>query len=108
MRHDLLASRGRVGKLSFFIHDFMDAERLDRCRVDACAFMVATADGPVSMCLHNARRDPFLLKPFRVPTADGEVLWDPLAGHSALGTGRPRRLPLKGRARLEADEASGS
>ncbi len=99
MRRDLVASRARVGKLSFFIHDFMDAGRLDRCRVEACAFMVASADGPVSMCLHNARRDRFLLKPFPVPTAGGEVLWDPLAGHPALGTGRPRRLPLKGRAR---------
>ena len=107
MRRDLLASRARVGKLSFFIHDFMDAAGLDRCRVDACAFMVATADGPVSMCLHNARRDRFLLKPFPVRTAAGEVLWDPLAGHPALDTGRPRRLPLKGRARLDADEAPG-
>ncbi len=103
MRRDLLAGRARVGKLSFFIHDFMDAERLDRCRVEACAFMVATSDGPVSMCLHNARRDRFLLKPFPVATAAGEVLWDPLAGHPALGTGRPRRLPPKGRARLPAD-----
>ena len=108
MRRDLLAGRGRVGKLSFFIHDFMDAERLDRCRVDACAFMVATADGPVSMCLHNARRDRFLLRPLRVAAADGEVLWDPLTGHPATKTGRPRRVPLKGRARLEADEAPGS
>jgi len=107
MRHDLLASRTRVGKLSFFIHDFLDAEGLDRCRVDACAFMVATADGPISMCLHNARRDRFLLKPFRLPTADGEVLWDPLAGHPALGTGRPRRLPLKGRARLPVEGTPG-
>ena len=107
MRRDLLAGRGRVGKLSFFIHDFMDAGSLDRCRVEACAFMVATAEGPVSMCLHNARRDRFLLKTLRVATTDGEVLWDPLTGHPALGNGRPRRLPLKGRARLEAEEASG-
>ena len=107
MRRDLVAGRGRVGKLSFFIHDFMDAGSLDRCRVEACAFMVASAEGPVSMCLHNARRDRFLLRPFPVATADGEVLWDPLAGHPALGGGRPRRLPLKGRARLDAGGVPG-
>ncbi len=99
MRRDLVAGRGRVGKLSFFLHDFMDAGRLDRCRVEACAFMVATVDGPMSMCLHNARRDDFLLRPFPVRTAAGEVTWDPLRGHPASGPVRPRRVPAKGQPR---------
>lgn len=94
MRADLAAVRGRVGKLSFFIHDFMGACSLDRERIDACAFMVATADGPVSMCLHNAKRDSFILPPIRLQTPEGERLWDPLAGG-----GRKGRVAPKGRSR---------
>ena len=78
MRRDLIASRLRVHKLSFFIHDFMDSGRLDCERIGACAFMVATADGPISMCLHNAKRDAFILKP--IQAGDGRGWWDPLTG----------------------------
>ncbi|MCI0402048.1 MAG: radical SAM protein [Acidobacteria bacterium] len=60
-RRDLWAVRGRVNKLSFVIHNFMDASRLERDRVQACVFMVATAEGPMSMCLHNAKRDRYIL-----------------------------------------------
>jgi hypothetical protein len=60
-RRDLWASRGRINKLTFVIHNFMDAARLERDRVHACVFMVATADGPMSMCLHNAKRDRYIL-----------------------------------------------
>src|SRR5262249_23029794 len=52
-KSDLWAARGRVNKLSFVIHNFMDACRLERDRVDACAFMAMTQRGPISMCLHN-------------------------------------------------------
>ncbi len=83
MRRDLLAARGRVHKLSFFVQNFMDASALDPERVHACSFMVMTADGPVSMCAHNARRDEFILKPIEVETGDGRRLWNPLSG-SAL------------------------
>ena len=94
MRADLLAGRGRVDKLSFFIHDFMGACQLDRERVDACAFMAATADGPVSMCLHNAKRDSFILQPVRLRTAEGERVWNPLIGDGrATPRGRSRRQP---------------
>mgnify|MGYP001795364945 CR=1 FL=1 len=48
MRRDLVHSRGRVNKLSFFIHDFMHACELDPDRVEACSFMVATPEGPPS------------------------------------------------------------
>ncbi len=98
MRRDLLAARLRVHKLSFFLHDFMDAGCLDCERIDACVFSVATAAGPVSMCLHNARRDAYILQ----PVATGRGWWDPLSGEvtAAKPSGGPVRLgpkTLKGR-----------
>ena len=67
VRGDLLRARGRVHKLSFFVHDFMHACELERERVEACSFMIATRDGPLSMCLHNAKRDAYLLPPGAAP-----------------------------------------
>ncbi|MGI9278000.1 MAG: radical SAM protein [Endozoicomonas sp.] len=58
----LWQNRGRASTLSFLIHDFMDADCLDCQRIDSCAFKTMTADGPVSMCLMNARRDSFLAR----------------------------------------------
>jgi len=77
---DLIAAHGEVNKLSFFIHNFMDACALDKSRVDACTFMAVTSDGPISMCLHNAKRDAFILPPLRIADPMGEQLWDPLSG----------------------------
>jgi len=77
---DLLRAHGRVHKLSFFIHNFMDACSLEKERLDACVFTAATADGPMSMCLHNANRDRFILHPLRLHGAQGEPFWDPLSG----------------------------
>ena len=74
---DLLAARGRVHTLSFVTHDFMHACSLERDRIEACVFKVMTAEGPVSMCLHNARRDDFITRP--VTLVDGHV-FDPLHG----------------------------
>ena len=79
MRRDILAARGRVHKLSFFIHNFMDAEHLACDRIEACVFMVATGDGPISMRLHNTKRDSFILE--AVPLQDGSW-WDPLTGEA--------------------------
>lgn len=45
------------------IHGFMDAGALERERIDACVFKTMTAEGPMSMCLHNAKRDSFILQP---------------------------------------------
>ncbi len=70
MRRDLWPARGRVQKLSFMIHNFMDASALDGERLDACIFRTVTADGTVPMCLHNARRDAFTL-PLTGPLGDG-------------------------------------
>jgi hypothetical protein len=80
MRRDLLAARGRVHKLSFFVQNFMDAGALNAERIHACSFMVMTARGPLSMCAHNARREEFILEPVAVETADGRALWNPLSG----------------------------
>ena len=81
-RTDLIYARGRVNKLSFFIHDFMDACRLEKDRIDACTFTAATATGPISMCLHNAKRDAFILAPLQTGNANGDRLWNPLTGET--------------------------
>ena len=110
MKGDLLAARGKAHKLSFFIHDFMDAGCLDCERIDACVFMVATRDGPISMCLHNAKRDEFILSPVQAAESGW---WDPLTGKptrspeagSMPGHGQPKvthtRKTLKGRLKEE-------
>ena len=97
MRAGLAAGRGRIKTLSFLIHGFMDAGALERERIDACVFKTMTAEGPVSMCLHNAKRDSFILQPVRVWTPQGARLWQPLGE-------APRRHGLKhvkGRARRD-------
>ena len=80
MRSDLLRGRGRVHKLSFFIHNFMDAGSLDAGRIDACSFMAMTAEGPLSMCAHNARRDRYTLQPVAVRDGERVRFWDPATG----------------------------
>jgi len=92
MRSDLIAARGKITKISFFIHNFMDRGRLERERVEACAFMVVTADGPVSMCLHNGRRDDFLSKPIKISTQEGEIFWNPGTGR-LQGSQQPSDIP---------------
>lgn len=79
-KSDIFRARGRVHKLSFFIHDFMDACRLERDRVDACVFSAMTAAGPICMCLHNAKRDVFILEPVRSSGANLDRFWNPLSG----------------------------
>ena len=79
-----------VRKISFFIHNFMDACALDPERIDACVFMAATVDGPMSMCAYNAERDRLLLKP--IERNDGS-LWQPLA--AVAGRNGEVRIPVK-------------
>ena len=102
-RAPVLAARGSVHRLAFFIHDFMDAGHLCRERIGACVFMVQTAEGPISMCLHNAKRDAFILKPLEVA---GAGWWDPLTGETgaAASAGAAPALTKKtarGRRRIE-------
>lgn len=118
-RHDLWASRGRINKLSFVIHNFMDACKLERERLQGCVFMVATVDGPMSMCMHNAKRDDYVLRPLKLNTAGGLKIWDPLSGVSVAGDLREvppserdvRTYPLKylkGRSRAAVLERKGT
>ena len=98
-RGALWRGRGRVNRLSFFIHDFMDAGSLDRCRIEACVFMVQTADGPISMCLHNAKRDDFILRPLSLPGHSAP--WNPLTGrHDADVVTAPVITPKNGKGRV--------
>lgn len=71
LRRGLIASRGRVRKLTFYLHNFMDAAALERDRCEACVFMTATRDGPIAMCVHNAKRDSFISQPIK--QAEGGV-----------------------------------
>ncbi len=77
-RRELL-SGGRIGKITFFVHDFMDADALDPERIRNCGFMIMTDRGPVSMCDHNARRDAFILSPLRMPGSPAAA-FDPRTG----------------------------
>ncbi len=80
MKGDILQGAGKVNKLSFFIHNFMDACHLEQDRIDACVFMVASRDGPISMCLHNAKRDDHLLKPIEIQKEGVIQFWNPVTG----------------------------
>lgn len=109
MRSDLLAARGKIHKLSFFIHNFMDAYNLEPQRIDACVFVAQTSEGPVSMCLHNARRDRELLKPLPAQRGARIGFWNPLTGE--IGERPPERLAVRhsrktarGRAKLTFEE----
>jgi hypothetical protein len=58
----------------------MDADHLEPERVRACSFMLMTAEGPISMCEHNAHRDEFVLKPIAFRRRDGSLAnYDPLS-----------------------------
>jgi pyruvate-formate lyase-activating enzyme len=80
MRRELWR-RKHLGKITFFVHAFMDATDLDPERIRNCAFMVMTADGPVSMCEHNSRRDDFILKPPSIRSRAG-IVFDPATGRT--------------------------
>jgi hypothetical protein len=69
----------RVGKLSFFMQNFQDADALDLERIHNCAFMVATRDGAISMCEHNARRDDYIIPPNLVRGVDIHPSRPPIA-----------------------------
>lgn len=109
-RRDLVAARGRVDTLSFIVHNFMGACELEPERIAACVFKVMTGDGPLSMCLHNARRDLHILSPIPVQTPSGQAYWHPLTGETLATGDAPGAMaleahPLKhlrGRARQQA------
>ncbi len=79
-RRDLIAARGKVGKISFFVHNFMDSKALDEQRCEACSFMVMTPEGPISMCVHNAKRDDYLLVAAEVKRQNKLMYFNPVTG----------------------------
>lgn len=85
-----------AGKLSFFIHNFMDAAQLEAARCEACSFMVMTPEGPLSMCVHNAKRDQYLLQPARLAGNAGQAqviqFWNPVTG--AISATPPSRIDV--------------
>ena len=101
LRRGLLASGGRLHKLSFHVHDFMDADRLERARCESCVFMAMTRDGPISMCVHNAKRDVFILQPVTVRSGDGAEWWHPLGTATVPDPASHPLKRLKGRTRTQ-------
>jgi hypothetical protein len=69
----------RVGKLSFFMQNFQDANALDDERIHHCSFYVATRDGAVSMCAHNATRDDYIIPANLVRGVDIKPARPPIA-----------------------------
>ncbi len=80
LRGGLWRSRGRVHRMSILVHNFMDATKLDRDRCESCVFMVATEDGPLSMCVHNAERDAHIFAPAKLDTPEGPRWWNAETG----------------------------
>jgi 7,8-dihydro-6-hydroxymethylpterin dimethyltransferase len=79
-RRDFIAARGKVGKISFFVHNFMDSSQLEKDRCDSCSFMVMTPEGPMSMCVHNAKRDDYLLVAAPVKRESKMMFFNPVSG----------------------------
>jgi len=99
LKHGIFKGNG-VHRINFFIHNFMDAEKLTRDRCDGCVFMVATPNGPLSMCVHNAKRDQMISTPSK--DESGKILWSPLGKDAPQKENLPLKK-LKGRLRKEAD-----
>jgi pyruvate-formate lyase-activating enzyme len=103
----LWSSRGRVHRMSVMVHNFMDAKKLEEERCKSCVFMVASEAGPISMCVHNARRDAHVFAPARIELPNGPGWW---SAHTGKITAMPDqtvpdeipRKQLKGRLREKA------
>jgi len=92
--------RGPVRRQAVFIHNFMAADALEEDRCTSCVFMVATGNGPLSMCVHNAHRDLFLASPDRIDGPDGSSWWNAAVPRLSGGPDLPdlhdpARAPLK-------------
>jgi hypothetical protein len=78
MKWDLLQSGFKMNKLTFVIHNFMHADCLVQERIDNCSFMTMTSEGPISMCMHNANRDSYITRKFKVKLNGEEKEFDPV------------------------------
>ena len=111
----LVKHRFRAHKLSVFLQNFQDADSLEPDRIKNCSFMVATNEGTISMCLHNARRDEFifvgvdkLAKKFPqrgIPREAPATLPAELSGPVAAGGGGLPGYAQMGTVHAPADEA---
>lgn len=104
LRFGLVKGWRRPGLITFYIHNFMHAHTLDRDRCKACVFMTMTRDGPVSMCVHNAKRDTFILQDVSNP--DGTV-WKPLSDETQILAENLPTKRLKGRLKASRTKPSG-
>ena len=97
LRNGIWSSRGRVHRLSIMIHNFMDAKKLEKDRCESCVFMVATEKGPVSMCVHNARRDANIFAPVAIDTKEGPAWWSARTGRRTAfpSSEIPNEMPFK-------------
>ena len=100
LRRGLKQAGGKPHMITFYIHNFMHAKQLSKERCEACVFMTMTRDGPVSMCVHNAKRDSYILQD--VATKDGEQ-WHPLGKEQTLPLDQLPTKRLKGRERAVRD-----
>ena len=108
IRGGLVASRGRVHRMSVVIHSFMDAEQLDAERCASCVFMTMTSDGPMSMCAFNAKRDALIFKPVPVQKGQSTEWWSAATGKVTKSPDQTEPNPapfklLKGRQRALAE-----
>ncbi|SLN14821.1 Cyclic pyranopterin monophosphate synthase [Falsiruegeria litorea R37] len=132
LRHPVLAVRAALGltraylraafanewrrpsRQTVFVHNFMAADELDADRCASCVFMVATAHGPLSMCVHNAQRDAHLASVDRVETDQGPRWWNGAVPSLSNTDDLPNVVAhpgalafkrLKGRLRAQAQQA---
>ncbi len=83
MKFDAFRALRGVNKISFFIHNFMDASALEQERLDTCVFMAATQHGPMPMCEYNAIRDQLMLQ--TITLSNGDV-WNPRGSRALKAT----------------------
>ena len=62
---------------------------VDAARIKHCSFYVATRDGAVSMCEHNARRDDYIIPANLVRGVDIKPSRPPIAAVSRDAEHRP-------------------
>lgn len=98
LRRGLLKTKGKANLITFYIHNFMHADALDIDRCKACVFVTMTRDGPVSMCVHNAKRDHYILQ--EVESADGSN-WQPLGAEKLNLIESTPTKRLKGRVKAD-------
>jgi hypothetical protein len=60
-----------------------------------------TRNGPISMCVHNAKRDAFILQPVTVRSGHGIEPWYPLGMATVPDPARHPLKRLKGRTRRQ-------